>query len=375
MELTRLMQLARASRLSLGPRLAAFRAWWAKELVALLPRGLREWLRGRRRWLRIDFDGTTAVCTLREPSGDRQIAELVVRPGTGVEPAMLEAIRTAAAGPVREIAVHVPESRVLKRTLTLPLAAEKNLREVLAFEMDRHTPFKAEQVYYGYAVLDRNPAGRHLRIALTLLPRRDVDPLFALLREEGLEPAALCVGDDERIGVEERNLLPGDRRGWRARPRGWPDRALAMLAVFLLSTAIALPFVQRINAVSRLEREVETARAAAAVADEVRNALERRAAEERALLARPGERPSVIQVLDELTRVLPDSTWVNRLELSQGRVRLRGESADASGLATLIEGAVFLRDASFDATVTRDPASAQERFVLSARAVLPEPPP
>lgn len=358
---------ARAVCASLRPRIEAFTSWWAKELIALLPSRLREQIRSRARVLRVDFDGTTAVFTLREPAGDRRIADLPVGPNARAPGETAEAIK-AACGHATEIDVRLATARVLHRSLTLPLAAEKNLREVLAFEMDRHTPFKAEYVYYDFAVLGRDPAGHHLRAALTLVPRKDVDPLLGMLRQEGLEPSALRVGDGEQ-GGEKLNLLPVECRGRRVSARGWPDRALATLAVFLLSTAVALPFVQKMNAAARLERQVDAARQEALAADEVRKELEQRAAEERLLIAKRRERPSVIQVLDELTRLLPDSTWLNRLELSNGRVRLRGESADASGLATLIEHSALLRDASFDATVTRDARTEQERFVLSATAV------
>lgn len=370
MELKGLHRAARAACASLRARLDAFLAWWAKELLALLPRGLRERLRGRGRVLRVDFDGATAVFTLTEPAGDRRIAELAMPVDPG---AAGEAIRTACGAPVHDVVVHVPPTRVLRRTLTLPLAAEKNLREVLAFEMDRHTPFRAEQVYYDFAVLGRDPAGRQLRTALALVTRKEVDPLLAALRQEGLEPKALHVGDDP-VGGDGMNLLPIEGRARRARAQGWPDRALATLAVFLLSTAVALPFVQKLNAAARLEREVAAARQEAQTAGEVRKELERRVAEEQSLVGRRRARPSVIEVLDEVTRLLPDSTWLNRLELSNGRVRLRGESADASGLATLIEHSALLRDASFDASVTRDVRNEQERFVLSATAVPSGPP-
>jgi hypothetical protein len=46
----------------------------------------------------------------------------------------------------------MPGDKVLTRPLTLPLAAEENLREVLAFEMDQHTPFMSDDVYYDYLV-------------------------------------------------------------------------------------------------------------------------------------------------------------------------------------------------------------------------------
>jgi general secretion pathway protein L len=377
MELKRSMQRIVGECARLRPAFERFMTWWGKELLALLPRSLRERMQGRARKLHVDFDGATAVFTLREPHEDHRIAELPVGADVAARNATLGAIRAACGGRANEIALHLPASRALDRTLTLPLAAEKNLREVLAFEMDRHTPFKAEQVYYDFAVVGREAARQQVRVALTLVPRRDVDPLLAMLREQRLEPTALRVvaADGSRVPDTESNLLPLEQRAVRrAYARGWPDRALASLALFLLSTAVALPFVQKISAVAALEREVDLARQEALAADAVRKALEGLIAEEKRIIERQKERPSVLQIVDELARVLPDSTWLNRLELAAGRVRLRGESADASGLATLIEHSRLLKDASFDATVTRDGKSEQERFALSATAVATEAP-
>ena len=58
-------------------------------------------------------------------------------------------------GETGEVILCLPADKVLTRTLTLPLATEENLREVLAFQMDRQTPFTVEQVYYDYGVVAR----------------------------------------------------------------------------------------------------------------------------------------------------------------------------------------------------------------------------
>ncbi len=50
----------------------------------------------------------------------------------------------------------LPESVVLQTHVTMPLAAEANLRQALAYEMDRHTPFSAEEVFFGWHNLSRD---------------------------------------------------------------------------------------------------------------------------------------------------------------------------------------------------------------------------
>src|SRR5438874_1264806 len=45
---------------------------------------------------------------------------------------------------------------VLGKTLVLPLAVERQLDQALAFEMDRETPFLAEEVFWTYRVARRD---------------------------------------------------------------------------------------------------------------------------------------------------------------------------------------------------------------------------
>ena len=46
------------------------------------------------------------------------------------------------------VVVALPPEQVLRKTITLPAAVEENLRQVLAYDLDRHTPFKPEEVYF-----------------------------------------------------------------------------------------------------------------------------------------------------------------------------------------------------------------------------------
>jgi general secretion pathway protein L len=73
-------------------------------------------------------------------------------------------------------------------------------------------------------------------------------------------------------------------------------------------------------------------------------------------------------VLHELTRLLPDHSWLARLELDGSRVRLRGESLNAAELVAALEGSALFADASLEGSVTRDPGTDRERFALSASA-------
>jgi general secretion pathway protein L len=79
----------------------------------------------------------------------------------------------------------------------------------------------------------------------------------------------------------------------------------------------------------------------------------------------------VIDVLEVLTRLLPDDTWLDRFELRGGQIKIQGESKAASSLIPLIEAAPLFRNVSFAAPVTHNVRTAKERFVITAQ--LPEP--
>jgi general secretion pathway protein L len=371
MESKQITKSLTAASASLRQDLQQFISWWTAELLALLPPRLRGLMQRRARRLIVDIDGKSASCTLCGLQGVRKIADLDFAPAGVAQPQTVDAIKQACDGGIDDIAVRIPIKQALRRTLTIPLAAEENLREVLAFEMDRHTPFKAEQVYYDFTVVARDPARRTLRVELTVVPRAEVDPLVAMLVSCGLEPTSLDVSDSNASGdavdeVAGLNLFPGAQRRISPGNKSWQNPVLATLAAVLLVTAVALPFVQKISAVAQLETEVREARQEALTAGQVRTELEQLVAEVNALVSKRKQQSSVMQVLDELTRILPDGTWVNRFEVGGKRVKIRGESSNASGLAALIENSVLFNDASFDSPVMRNPTTEQERFVISA---------
>lgn len=256
----------------------------------------------------------------------------------------------ASLGAPRGYAVRLPRGGVLRRTLLLPLAAERNLRHVLAFEMDRYTPFTADAVYFQYAVLARDRARRQLRVELAVAPRAEADRLCEAARREGRAPAALD--------------LDGLRLELRARRR-WPARALAAGCVALLVLAAAAPLWLKLQNVAALESQAAALRGELALAARAREQLKRLAAEERSLLERRRLRPAAIEVLDELTRVLPDSSWLSHIELAGSELRIRGESPDAAELVKAMEAAKLFRGAGLEGSVTRDPGAARERFAIT----------
>jgi general secretion pathway protein L len=280
----------------------------------------------------------------------RPSSRLVVHPEAAPMPTA-EQIRKA-----REVLLQVPERLVIRRTLTLPLAAERNLRTVLGFEMDRYTPFKADAVYFAHAVTARLPAKRVLRLSLAAVPRKAVDPWLDMLRALGARPGLDAGG--MRLELEPD----------RAARSAWTLRALTALAIVLLAVATALPLVRKAERAAELQAEVAQARRQAFLAEAARRELHSVVEEEAGVLRQRELRPSALRILQQLALLLPDGDWLTQFELAGTRVRLRGESPNASALVARIEKSGVFADATFDGSVVRLPGTERERFSVSMSA-------
>ena len=79
----------------------------------------------------------------------------------------------------------LPGGQVLRRRILLPAAATERLREVVAHELDRQTPFRADQVAYDCRVLSIDAASKMAQVELLVLPREKLEAALVAARAAG----------------------------------------------------------------------------------------------------------------------------------------------------------------------------------------------
>lgn len=336
--------------------------WWTGELARMLPRRRGSRGDGRADVLLLDV-GDRRVTASRCANGRcQEVASAALSAGDHAGGATALAGLANTVDPARTpVLIRIPPREVLTRVVHLPPAAAENLREVLSFEMHRRTPFTADAVYFDFRALPMQPGDQMLRVELSLVRRELVDAVVALLPPWDLR----VMGATEMPAIEAEGMLLRLAVPHRGATR---RRALTRLLwagnAALLAAVVAIPLVQQERAIDALEARV----AAAGIEAQGAAALSRRAeevrAERRAIIDEKRDRPAMVAVVAELTATLPDSTWVQRLEIKHRRVRLRGTSTTASALIPIIENSPLFRGAAFDAPVTRNPATGEEQFQL-----------
>ena len=368
--------------------LRAFWRWWLAELAPLMPPRLRLALRRRRLhpivaidrdavvlWAPRVANGTLAFDDVARIPLQGDAAELA-REGH----AAIDALPRANGGmaTVPSVVIALPPSQVLRKSCALPAAVEENLHQTLAYDLDRHTPFKTDEVYFDAVVVGRDAVKKEIRVDLAAAPKAFVDQ--ARRRVEAWGAQVVAVSPDApsaatALASNKLNLLPPAERPATSRWRQWqtwvPLAAIALAALVV----IALPIWQkRVHAI-QLAQLVEHAKAQADASAALRDELERLAGDYNFALQRKYTFPAAMQVVEDVTKLLPDDTWLTQFEIkttARGKdahreIVLRGESANAGRLVSLLEDSKVFEQAAPRSPTTKIQPGPGEIFDLGAQ--------
>jgi general secretion pathway protein L len=362
-------QLDRARRAWRASPLPAFLAWWGGELRALLPASMQRALAGGADWHLLERrDG---IWHLRRAGESAALAQW----SDADDPAMQQqALRQALAAVDPQdlrLALCLPAPAGLRRTLALPLAARDNLAQVVGFEIDRQTPFRPEQVAVDVRELNQ-PAGEgRFAAELIVLPRAALDPLLERLAALRIRVDAvdLLTADGRRVGA---NLLAPAQRPRRSDPRRRLNLALGVGSVVLLALALGQWLHNRQLALDAMQAQVDTMRGEAQQVAALRQQLQDNAGAAGFLAQKKKDSVPVLALLDELTRRLPDSAWLERFSLdASGAIGFQGQSVQAAKLVDALKDSPLIRDVGFQGSIQADPTTGKERFYMVGKVRTP----
>lgn len=77
----------------------------------------------------------------------------------------------------------LPRSDAFIHYVHLPLAAEEDVRAAIGYDIERHSPFGSDDVYYDCHIVRRMPESAQLYVMLVIVPRARVDFLIELFKK------------------------------------------------------------------------------------------------------------------------------------------------------------------------------------------------
>lgn len=356
-EKTITIDLSAPARLSDLPAMArAFFGWWGGELASLLPAPLagRGAVRNRTRLMagsglwRLESSGSDARTIVIDPNADDQaIAEQIMR--------------DAGAFELAGLAVLLPRGDALIRRVELPSMADNHLRDALELQIDRLSPFTANTARIASRRVGYDVETGKIAVEVAIVPAVRIEPLEQRLRALGLKPGAIDVEDPA-----------GGPAGFDLRkPPNVDERRRARIVSLSLALVAAVVWMLAINAWSNAG-ESERASWNARIA-ELRPAAERSAAIRRRVealiepivIANAHDPARTLNVLDQLTRTLPNDTRVLDFKLDGTRIEIAGLTSNAPDLIGKLEAAPAFKDVKFVSPVMRRAETAQDRFEIA----------
>ncbi len=331
-------------------------------MLALLPVRLRHLLGAQQRRLQLGVH-----------DGELWLHALVDEQST-----LIGAVPTDNADLLEQLRAHLDENAatvprwllldadsVLRPVLTLPAAAESRLRELLVHEIDRQTPFGTDQVSFEWRILSRDAASRQLRVELVVLPKVRLEAALSALGPlaQGLAGADALDSNGRRLGV---NLLPTARRGAHVDRARMLNMGLVAVTVIALFLAMWVVLDNRAQALADLTARVEAANADVRQVRKLRSSLDKSVQAANFLAKQRAQQPTMLELIADLTRRIPDNTSLDKLSINDGKIVLIGQSQQAPALVGLLQSSKLMKTPALAGAVQTDPRTGKDRFTLTA---------
>ncbi|MDD2545115.1 MAG: PilN domain-containing protein [Burkholderiaceae bacterium] len=284
--------------------------------------------------------------------------------------------------PVAFEALEIPDDLLLRRTLAMPDLAPAQIAEAVALEIHSASPFAPEDTVGGFASRAAPAGGLHIDIVLA--SRKQLSAYVEAQQARLKVPATAEVWAFSPAGA------PVTLPGWGEARRTGQAVLRRRLGYGLLASALALACAIAITPTAQLRlRAIEAVYAYDDVFARTKPLVGQRevfvrTVEEldtvRGLLT---ERADPLKVLELLTRVLPDDTSLQTLQLQGLKVTLLGLTANAAALMQLLGSQEGIKDVKAPSAATRNPGATAEVFNIEFQldpavyglAVVPAPAP
>ena len=326
--------------------LAEFFTWWRQNLLELVPENLRAGANGQANALVVDaaLPGTLILQRRRRGLETRAGQVRLDEPGL---PSLRAALNQRPGG--EPVILRLPASTLLERPVTLPLAAERDPERVLGYEMERLTPFTADEVYWGYGVESRDRPRNRLFLRLTYVPRTQVNDLIDRLTASGGRPSLIEAQTETGPRIIRLQHDRATGRHTLFTPRNVGFALAAVVALVIVS-----PFVRQSLDMQEAQGRLDALQPRIRVVDQLRRRIAGAGAGGEAVVNETRRVGDMLGALAAVTDILPDDSYLTEFTMRERKMTLSGMSNSAPKLISALSADARVKNPAFTAPVTRD---------------------
>lgn len=263
------------------------------------------------------------------------------------------------------VAVVVPDGMVLAKKLTLPRLSPAEIEQMLMLDISTSSPFGAERTAWAWSQRICGRTTTEVSVAFA-----DREELHAYHQQHEL--------DHPNHQIELWHLAPdanpvvfsgfGEAVRKTQEHRHRLSNYLLLMFVFILALAASLtPVLNNYFLLQSARAEVGQMQQQSADALEARNRWLNGVEVVEELTERTKTYPNPMLDLELISEVLPDNTYLERLELREQGVRLTGYSQNATALVDQLGDYPYITDTNLPTGINRDARTGLDNFTLHFR--------
>ncbi len=264
-----------------------------------------------------------------------------------------------------QVEVLMSASRFLFQPLELPKQAAEFLNGIVRTQIDRLTPWSPSEAAFNWT-LPTDAANDRIVLTIVATAKTLIEPYLQAVVDLGATTVVVATALGEGSTAPHLNMLE-HKAGSIIDLRRIRLALTATLLISAMAATVSLAASAVLTASleteqQQLQQHIAKRRAALRLttggpATAGQNALERR----------KQTAPSSVIVIEALSGLLPDHTYVTELRIEGDKMQVVGVTHDAPSLIQLIEQSPYFTRATFFAPTTRSTEDPGERFHIEAR--------
>lgn len=326
-------------------------AWWLTKLSAAL---VRKHSRGRP-WRTMLYHTRDGLEIFSNSSGAPK--RLATLPANAMPQDIVE-VRRSLMGKVdrdsKQILLRLSPDDVVRKAIRVPYAALDLMDSVVENKIETIVPWSQENTYYGYKVASDDTSGDQIDAVVMATSKQLVDGILEQAANIGLAPRAVDFAPTpedmspvDLLSLEPDPLIKSAKR---------LNIAFVALVCGSLTTSLFGAYqVWALNAqYDELDGKIASIMTRVEEVKRLNNENEKLKEQRERLARRKADNRPVMELIEALSRALPDSAYLEEMEIHGNEARLVGKSSDPTGLIGILESTPEFEDVRFSAPTTRE---------------------
>ena len=261
-----------------------------------------------------------------------------------------------------EQVIVIPDEDSITFNLTLPKTALRSLEQLIESEIQTQTPFDASEVNLSYEITSTDNG--EVSIGAQIVPKLKLNEIMDKAKTFGLSPIIAIVNKTRMSEAENINFFQKPELHRRS---GSLSKVLGVALLILIAAAIGSPFIQRHISIEKAELLNQSLKTQIKNIQLNQRELAHLKKEAQTIRKFAQETHKIIELLDTVSKAVPDSAWLSRYSATNNTITLHGFAKDASEVLTELAKIKTLSTTTLQSPIIKDLSKNLERFHIRVK--------